>query len=159
MIRYLLAGVGRAETLESAVSLGSAIFQEFSGKLEAICTRSAFGPQRLNLSEVSLHVYLGVRSSPALVPRDPTFLLLMGSQSVSPYEGRQASFCPLLLRLGLTDTHTWEPREGDINGVTNPLLALALKPLSPGQIRTTGPSTMKSQSCDSFSVQLLSITF
>lgn len=71
----------------------------------------------------------------------------------------QASFCPLLLWLGLTNTHTWEPREGDINGVTNPLLALALKPLSPGQIGMTGPSTMKSQSCNSFSVQLLSITF
>lgn len=147
---------------------GSAIFhQEFSGKLEAICTRSAFGPPRLHLSEVSLHVYHSVCGSPTLVSCDPTFLLLMGSQSVSPYGGEveflmgkpKASFCPLLLLLGLTDTHTWEPQEGDINGVTNPLLALALKPLSPRQTGMTGSSTMKSQSRDCFSVQLLSFTF
>ena len=89
MVRYLLAGVGRADSGICKVSPGSAIFhQEFSEKLEAICTRSAFGAPCLHLSEVSLHIYLGVCSSPALVPRDPTFLLLMGSQSVSPYGGR-----------------------------------------------------------------------
>ena len=86
MIRYVLRR--GAEILESAVSSGSASFhQEFSGKLKAICTRSAFGPPRLRLSEVSLDGYLGVCGSPALVPHDPTFLLLMGSQSVLTYGG------------------------------------------------------------------------
>lgn len=112
MIRYILRR--GAEILESAVSSGSASFhQEFSGKLKAICTRSAFGPPRLRLSEVSLDGYLGVCGSPALVPHDPTFLLLMGSQSVLTYGGWgvgevefltrkwQASFCPSITPTGI----------------------------------------------------------
>lgn len=77
-----------AEILESEVSRDSPILhQAFSGKLKAICTRSAFGPSSPRLSEVSLD-FTSVCAAPAQVPRDTTFLPLMGSQSVLPYGGR-----------------------------------------------------------------------
>lgn len=75
-----VGGVGSGQRLWNCKV--SALHEQLSEKLGS----NLYKISCLHLSEVSLHIYLGLQPPPA--PRDPHIPMLMGSQSVSPYGGR-----------------------------------------------------------------------